>query len=376
MEPEEPKMTDKNIDFRKRRTLLALAAAMPIVAGAFALAGKSMAADNVRLLNVSYDPTRELYREFNQKFADYWRKTTGQTVAVQMSHGGSGSQARAVIDGLDADVVTLALASDVDAIQANSHRLSPDWQSRLPDNSAPYTSTIVFLVRHGNPKNIHDWPDLLKPGVQVITPNPKTSGGARWNFLAAWGYVLQRELGDLDRIGSAPKSDVERAEAKAREYVAELYSRHVPVLDSGARGSTNTFVQRQIGDVLLAWENEALLALDELGKNAFDIVVPSISILAEPTVAVVDTVVDRKGTRAVAEAYLKYLYTPEGQDVIARNYYRPRDPKVLAKYASQYPNVKLFTIGDVFGGWPKVQARFFGDNGVFDEIYAPGKGRN
>jgi sulfate/thiosulfate-binding protein len=332
------------------------------------LVGGLAMAERVQLLNVSYDPTRELYREFNERFADHWKKQTGDDVVVQMSHGGSGSQARSVIDGLDADVVTLALAYDVEAIRLHSKRLNPDWQTRLPQNNAPYTSTIVFLVREGNPRNIRDWSDLLKDGVQVITPNPKTSGGARWNYLAAWGYVLERELGGLDKLASASQEDVARAQQQAAEFVGKLY-KQVPVLDRGARGSTNTFVQRGLGDVLLAWENEALLAMQEMGQDKLDIVIPSVSILAEPTVAVVDTVVDRKGTRAVARAYLEYLYSPEGQDVVARNFFRPRDPDVAARYREQYPDIRLFTIDDVFGGWPRAQAEHFDDGGVFDRIY-------
>ena len=325
-------------------------------------------AQEVQLLNVSYDPTRELYREFNAEFARHWKEQTGQELTVQMSHGGSGSQARAVIDGLDADVVTLALAGDIDAIQRISGRLSPDWESRLPNNSAPYTSTIVFLVRDGNPKAIRDWPDLVKPGIQVSTPNPKTSGGARWNYLAAYGYVLEQELGDLDRLTSASESEIDAAHAAAQDFVGKLY-RNVPVLDRGARASTNTFVQRQIGDVLLAWENEAILALQEMGEDAFDIVVPSISILAEPSVAVIDTVVDRKGTRKVAEAYLQYLYTPTGQEIAAKHYYRPRDSQVMTRYAEQYPEVATFEIGKVFGGWAAAQEKHFDDDGIFDRIY-------
>lgn len=326
----------------------------------------------LELLNVSYDPTRELYREFNAAFVEHWREETGQSVVIQQSHGGSGSQARAVIDGLDADVVTLALAYDVEAIRLNSRRIQSDWQRRLPDNSAPYTSTIVFLVREGNPEQISDWPDLLRPGIEVITPNPKTSGGARWNYLAAFGYALEAELGgDLGRLGEMPAADRARAEDEATAFVAELF-RHVPVLDRGARASTNTFVQRGIGDVLLAWENEALLAMDELGENALDIVIPSVSILAEPTVATVDAVVDRKGTRPVAEAYLEYLYTPEGQEIIARHHFRPRDPAVAARYGDQYPDVRLFAIDDVFGGWESAQSRHFADGGTFDQIFIAG----
>jgi sulfate/thiosulfate transport system substrate-binding protein len=324
--------------------------------------------EEIEILNVSYDPTREMYREFNGKFAAHWRERTGEEVVVQMSHGGSGSQARSVIDGLDADVVTLALAYDIDAIRQHGRRLAGDWQSRLPHNSAPYTSTVVFLVRAGNPKNIRDWPDLVKEGVQVITPNPKTSGGARWNYLAAWGYVLDRELGGLDRLASAPEAEVADAREKAAEFVGALY-RNVPVLDQGARGSTNTFVQRGLGDVLLAWENEALLSIEETGEGELEIVVPSVSILAEPAVALVDTVVDRKGTRAVARAYLEYLYSPAGQDVVARHYYRPREEKVMSRYREQYPEIRLFTIGDVFGGWSRAQSEHFNDGGVFDRIY-------
>lgn len=332
----------------------------------------SAALQEVRLLNVSYDPTRELYREFNEAFTKHWKAETGQNVVVQQSHAGSGSQARAVIDGLDADVVTLALAYDVEAIRLHGQRLQPDWQSRLPNNSAPYTSTIVFVVRKGNPKNIRDWPDLLEPGVQIITPNPKTSGGARWNYLAAWGFELEQALGgDITKLEAAAPEEIERAQARAERFVGELF-RHVPVLDRGARASTNTFVQRGIGDVLLAWENEALLALDELGAGALDIVVPSVSILAEPTVAVVDAVVDRKGTRTVARAYLQYLYTPAGQDIVARHYFRPRDSVVSERYRDQFPEIRLFTIDEVFGGWNEAQARHFDDGGIFDRIYTGG----
>ena len=309
----------------------------------------------VELLNVSYDPTRELYQEVDAAFARAWQARTGQTVSIRQSHGGSGSQARAVIDGLDADVVTLALAYDVDAI-ATAGLVDANWQQRLPENSAPYTSTIVFLVREGNPKGIRDWPDLVRPGVSVITPNPKTSGGARWNYLAAWGFALRQPGG---------------TEQSARRFLAQLFAR-VPVLDSGARGSTNTFVQRGIGDVLLAWENEAQLALKEAG-GVIEIVVPSISILAEPPVTVVDRVVDRKGTRAVAEAYLRFLYTREGQEIIAKHHYRPRDRDVAATHASGLAPVTLFTIGDVFGGWQNAQRTHFADGGTFDQIYRPGK---
>ena len=331
------------------------------------------AGDVVTILNVSYDPTREMYREFNVAFARHWQQQTGDRVVIQQSHAGSGSQARSVIEGLDADVVTLALAYDVEAIRLNSKRLQPDWQKRLPWNSAPYTSTIVFLVRAGNPKSVRDWPDLLRPGVQVVTPNPKTSGGARWNYLAAWGYALEKALGgDLGKLDSAAAPEIAAAEQEARSFVAALY-RKVPVLDSGARAATNTFVQRRIGDVLLAWENEAFLALENLGPDALEIVVPSVSILAEPTVALVDAVVDRKGTRGVARAYLEYLYTPDGQAIAARHFFRPRMPEVQARFAGQFPEVRLFTIDDVFGGWTKAQPVHFDDGGIFDRIYSGGE---
>jgi sulfate/thiosulfate transport system substrate-binding protein len=309
------------------------------------------AAKDVVLLNVSYDPTRELYQEFNAAFARHWKAKTGDAVSVKASHGGSGKQARSVIDGLDADVVTLALATDIDAIADKAKLLPANWQQRLPHHSAPYTSTIVFLVRKGNPKAIRDWDDLARAGVSVITPNPKTSGGARWNYLAAWGYALKK-------TGS---------EAKAQEFVGAIY-RNVPVLDSGARGSTTTFVERGIGDVLLAWENEALLALKELGPDKFDIVAPSVSILAEPPVALIDKVVDKRGTRAVAQAYLDYLYSPEGQDIAGRHYYRPVDAAAAAKYAKQFPRLELFSIDQLFGGWAQAQKTHFADGGVFDRI--------
>jgi len=325
-----------------RRTFLALTAVL--------LTGAAHAAD-YSLLNVSYDPTRELYVDFNKAFAAAYQKETGKSVEIKQSHGGSGSQARSVIDGLQADVVTLALAYDIDAV-ANKGLLKKEWQKDLPQNSAPYTSTIVFLVRKGNPKAIKDWDDLIKSGVSVITPNPKTSGGARWNYLASWGYALKKD-------GS---------EDKARDFVARIY-KNVPVLDTGARGSTVTFVERGVGDVLLAWENEAHLAIKEFGQDKFEIVVPSISILAEPPVAIVDSVVDKKGTRAVAEAYLKYWYKPESQEIAARNFYRPRDPEIARKYAANFAKVDLFTIDDVFGGWTKAQKEHFGDGGVFDKIY-------
>ena len=310
------------------------------------------------LLNVSYDPTRELYQDVNAAFIRYWQTKSGKTASIRQSHGGSGAQARQVIDGLDADVVTLGLAYDIDAI-AQSGLIRPDWQKRLPQNSAPYTSTVVFLVRKGNPKGIKDWPDLLKPGVHIITPNPKTSGGARWNYLAAWGYALKQPGG---------------TDATAKAFVTEVF-RRVPVLDTGARGATTTFVERGLGDVLLAWENEAYLAADE-AKEKVEIVVPSISVLAEPPVAIVDRVVDRKGTRAVAEAYLQYLYTAEGQEIAAKRHYRPRDAGVAAKYANSFAKVKLFTIDETFGGWQTAQKTHFADGGTFDQIYKPGGARH
>jgi len=342
---------------------------------AFAATGL-FAAEVTDLLNVSYDPTRELYKDYNQAFSQWYEKEHGgKTIAVKQSHGGSGKQARAVIDGLEADVLTLALAYDVDEVAAKGKLLAEDWQQRLPNNSAPYTSTIVFLVRKGNPKQIKNWDDLVKPGVQVITPNPKTSGGARWNHLAAWGYVLDRELGgDLGKLGK-PEFAVQAAAAQdqARAFIAELY-KHVPVLDSGARGSTTTFVQRGIGDVLLAWENEAFLAVNELGKDKFDIVVPPISILAEPTVAVVDKVVDKRGSRGIAEAYLKHLYSAEGQKIAAKHFYRPRAPEQADPAdIARFPAVKLITIDEVFGGWQKAQKQHFADGGLFDQVYLPGK---
>lgn len=322
---------------------------IPALASALIAMGAS--AKDVTLLNVSYDPTRELYTDVNQAFAAQWKAAHGDNVVVNMSHGGSGKQARSVVDGLAADVLTLALAYDIDAV-ADHGLLSEDWQKRLPDNSSPYTSTIVFLVRAGNPKKIHDWADLVRPGIEVITPNPKTSGGARWNFLAAWGYALKQPGGD---------------EAKAHDFLHALFQ-HVPVLDTGARGATNTFVQRGVGDVLLAWENEALLSQRELAKGKFEIVVPSVSILAEPPVAVVDKVVDKDGTRAVAEAYLKFLYSEQGQELAAKHFYRPRSPQAAAKHARQFPKIKTFAIGDVFGTWRETQKKFFADGGVFDQI--------
>jgi len=308
---------------------------------------------SVRLLNASYDPTRELYQEFNAAFAKYWKHKTGQDVSIRQSHGGSSKQARAVIDGLEADVATLALAYDIDAIAEKGKLIPKDWQTRLPNNSSPYTSTIVFLVRKGNPKQIKDWNDLIKPGVDVITPNPKTSGGARWNYLAAWAYALAQPGG---------------TDATAKDFVMKVY-RNVKVLDSGARGATTTFAERGIGDVLVSWENEAFLAIKELGPDRLEIVVPSLSILAEPPVTVVDKVVDRRGTRDVATEYLKFWYTPEAQEIAGKHYYRPRDPQASAKYASQFSDVKLITIDEVFGGWQKAQKTHFDDGGVFDQIY-------
>src|SRR5712671_3741240 len=309
-------------------------------------------AKDIKLLNVSYDPTRELYQDFNAAFTKSWKEKTGDAVTIQQSHAGSSKQARSVIDGLEADVVTLALAYDIDAIAEKARLLPADWQKRLPNNSSPYTSTIVFLVRKGNPKGIRDWDDLIKPGVAVITPNPKTSGGARWNYLAAWGFA-QKKFGSAD---------------KAKKFVADLYQ-NVPVLDTGARGSTVTFVERGVGDVLLAWENEAFLAQREFGKDKFEIVSPPLSVLAEPPLAVVDKVADKKGTRAVAEAYLKYWYTKEGQEIAARNSYRPRDPEIAKEYEKSFAKVELFTIDDVFGGWTKAQKDHFGEGGIFDQIY-------
>ena len=330
-------------------------AASVVASLATAFSSVALAAD-ISLLNVSYDPTRELYQDVNQAFAKQWKAKTGDNVTIKQSHGGSGKQARAVIDGLDADVVTLALAYDTDAL-AEKGLLDKAWQKRLPHNASPYSSTIVFLVRKGNPKGIKDWADIVKPGVAVITPNPKTSGGARWNHLAAWGYALKLPGG---------------SEATAKEFLSKLY-KNVPVLDSGARGATTTFVERGIGDVLLAWENEALLAIKELGPDKVEIVAPSTSILAEPSVAVVDKVADRRGTRKVAEAYLNYLYTDEGQDTIAKHYYRPTTEKASKKYAAQFPKLKLFTIDDTFGGWTKAQKEHFADGGIFDQIYQPNK---
>jgi sulfate/thiosulfate-binding protein len=331
-----------------KKSLLVLA--LGVSAGAVSLAHA-----DVKLLNVSYDPTRELYAEFNKAFVDHYQKTAKEKVTVSQSHGGSGKQARSVIDGLAADVVTLALAYDIDALYDEAKLIPEDWQSRLPNNSSPYTSTIVFVVRKGNPKNIKDWDDLVKPGIQVITPNPKTSGGARWNYLAAWAYAKKAYGSD----------------AKAQEFVAQLY-KNVPVLDSGARGSTTTFAQRQLGDVFLSWENEAFLIEKEFGVGKFEVIVPSLSILAEPPVTVVDKNVEKNGTRKVAEAYLNFLYSKEGQEIAGKNFYRPRDPEVAAKFSNVFPEVKLVTIDEEFGGWRKAQTEHFSDGGIFDQIYKPG----
>ena len=339
---------------RSVRTLLVIAVvAAVLIAACGALSSDP---DAIELLNVSYDPTREFYQDVNSAFTKSWQASTGQAVTINQSHGGSGKQARAVIDGLRADVVTLALAYDVDALHRFGQLIPADWQSRLPYRSAPYTSTIVFLVRKGNPKNIRDWPDLARDGVSVITPNPKTSGGARWNYLAAWGYAMKASA-DEDR---------------AREFVTRLY-RNVPVLDSGARASTTTFVQRGIGDVFIAWESEALLASRVLGADHFEIVTPSVSILAEPPVSIVDANVDRRGTRQVAEAYLQFLYTAAGQEIAAKHFYRPRDEAIAAASASQFPTLSLFTIDEMFGGWSAAQKTHFDDGGVFDRIYVAGK---
>ncbi|MCE8022963.1 sulfate ABC transporter substrate-binding protein [Billgrantia aerodenitrificans] len=338
---------------RPQRRLLPLTAAV-LLGGALltGLAGSVTAQERVELLNVSYDPTREFYREYNQAFAEHWREEAGQQVNVRQSHGGSGSQGRAVIDGLDADVVTLALAYDIDAIHDRAGLIPEDWQSRLPNNSSPYTSTIVLLVRDGNPKNIQDWDDLVRDDVEVITPNPKTSGGARWNYLAAWGYALQKYDGD---------------EEQAYEFVRDIYA-NVPVLDPAARGATNTFVQRRIGDVFIAWENEAFLSVEQLGRGEYEIVMPSLSILAEPPVTVVDANVDRKGTREVAEAYLEFLYTDEAQHLAAKHFYRPSNEEILAEYDERFPELELFTIDDVFDGWKNAQETHFNDGGIFDRI--------
>ena len=332
---------------QKKSIVSFLLAALLAAAAVFAQAAE------VKLLNVSYDPTRELYQEYNAAFARYWKAKTGEDVTISASHGGSGKQARSIIDGLEADVATLALAADIDALATKANLIPADWQTRLKNNSSPYTSTIVFLVRKGNPKNIRDWGDLIKPGVAVITPNPKTSGGARWNYLAAWGYALDKNKGD---------------QAKAQEFVGKLFA-NVPVLDSGARGSTVTFSERAIGDVLVTWENEAYLVKKEFGEDKFDVVFPSLSILAEPPVTIVDKNVDKHGTRAVAQAYLEYLYTPEGQEIAAKNFYRPTDAKIAKKYERRFPKLNLITINKVFGGWTRAQKEHFADGGIFDQIY-------
>lgn len=347
----------------KKTRILSLVLSATIIMGAFIGCGKQdasseSAASNkpVELLNVSYDPTRELYTKYNESFAKYWKEKSGQDVTINQSHGGSGKQGRSVIEGLEADVVTLALAYDIDEI-SKAGLIEQNWQSEFKENSSPYTSTIVFLVRKGNPKNIKDWDDLIKDDVSVITPNPKTSGGARWNYLAAWAYAAAKNNGDQE---------------KAKDFVSKLFA-NVEVLDSGARGATTSFVEREMGDVLIAWENEAFLSLNELGKDEFEIVVPSLSILAEPPVAVVDKVVDKRGTRDVANAYLDYLYTKEGQEIAAQNYYRPRDKEVAEKYKDTFPAIKLVTIDSEFGGWAKAQAAHFADGGTFDQIYTPKK---
>jgi len=326
-----------------------------LFAAAAVIATGTASAADITLLNVSYDPTRELYKAVNSAFAAQWKAKTGDNVTVNMSHGGSGKQARAVIDGLDADVVTLALAYDVDSIAKIGKLMAPDWQARLPENSTPYTSTIVFVVRKGNPWKIHDWSDLIKPGIQIVVPNPKTSGGARWAYLAAWAYAEKKPGGDA---------------AKAKTYVGELY-KHVPVLDTGARGATTTFAERGIGDVLISWENEAYVAMDEMGHDKFDLVYPSVSILAEPPVAVVDKNANRHNTRKIAEAYLQFLYSKQGQEIEAKNHYRPRDAQILAAH-SEFKKLPLYTVTQVFGGWTKAQATHFADGGVFDQIYKPG----
>ncbi len=348
-------LKDRILTPSRRAVMTAAAGAAGVLAAPAILGGAARAADKpITLLNVSYDPTRELYKDVNVAFSKFWKDRTGQDLVINQSHGGSGAQSRSVIDGLQADVVTLALAYDIDAI-ASRGLIAKTWQSRLPNNSTPYTSTIVFLVKKGNPWRIHDWPDIVKPGIEVITPNPKTSGGARWAYLAAWGWAQRSPGGN---------------EAKARDFVKSVYT-HVPVLDSGARGSTTTFAQRGVGDVLLCWENEAHLALAEFGADKFEIVYPPSSIFAEPPVAVVDKVVDRKKTRTIAEGYLNFLYSPLAQDLIGKNHYRPRNADALAKYARQFPKVAFFSIDDTFGGWTKAQAKHFADGGVFDQIYKP-----
>jgi sulfate/thiosulfate transport system substrate-binding protein len=326
-----------------------------LIAAVLSLTPMAAFSESIQLLNVSYDPTRELYEEFNQAFAKAYKAKSGKEVTVQQSHGGSGKQARAVIDGLAADVVTLGIPTDIDALHNNGDLVSADWRTKFPDNSAPYTSTITFLVRKGNPKGIQDWDDLVKPGIQVITPNPKTSSGGQWNFLAAWGYALKKNGNDQN---------------KAKEYITKLY-KNAPVLDSGARGSTTTFTKRGLGDVLIAWENEAYLSLKEFGADQLEIINPASSILAEPSVSVVDKVVDRKGTREAATEYLKYLYTPEGQEIAAKNFYRPRLPEIVEKYKEKFPKIDLFTVKEVFGDWPAITKNFFADGAIFDQIYQP-----
>ena len=349
MKPQTARATTMGSPLRRRSDRFNLLLILAVLIGAIVT---TASAREIKLLNASYDPTRELYQDFNAVFAKYWREKTGDQVTVRQSHDGSGKQARSVIEGLQADVVTLALAYDIDAIAERSKRLPGDWQKRLPNNSCPYTSTIVFLVRKGNPKGIKDWEDLIRSGVSVITPNPKSSGGARWNYLAAWGYALKKHNGD---------------EQKAKEFVTALFQ-HVPKLDAGARGATMTFTRLGVGDVLLAWENEALLCLKETGKGEFELVVPSLSILAEPPVAWVDEVVAKHGTREVAEAYLRYLYTPEGQEIVARHYFRPRIDSVAQKYSGTFPKVNLFTIDELFGGWQKAQKIHFAEGGIFDQL--------
>ncbi|MDY0166583.1 MAG: sulfate ABC transporter substrate-binding protein [Thermoguttaceae bacterium] len=370
-------LQSKSVLCREATCLLAvfsLLVLLVLLSGCGGGTGGGNSGEEITLLNVSYDPTRELYREFNEAFAKYWREKTGQSVKIDQSHGGSGSQSRAVIDGLAADVVTLALAFDVDAIAEHGGLLPADWQGRLPHNSAPYASTLAFLVRKGNPKNIHTWEDLAREGVQVITPNPKTSGVARWNYLAMWGHALRRELGDdwVAKVNDPAHAEkVASAHQAAQKFVAAVY-RNVPVLDRGARGATNTFIQRRIGDVLINWENEALLGAGELDAAGVELVVPPVSILAEPVVALVDKNVDRKGTRGVAQAYLEYLYSEVGQDLAGKNYYRPiASETAQAKYRDQFPQLELFTINDVFGGWAAASALHFADGGTFDQIYQP-----
>ncbi len=348
-----------------RLSLIFMIFVVAILAGA----GCGHRDSTVVLLNVSYDPTRELYQEINEVFAKKWFEKTGQRVEIRQSHGGSGKQARAVMEGLEADVVTLALGYDIDSIATRTQLIDRNWQDRLPHRSCPYVSTIVFLVRKGNPKNIRDWDDLTRPDVEVVTPNPKTSGGARWNYLAAWGYALKRSLGDLKNARDVNSPEVVKAQREAKEFVRQIFSR-VKVMDTGARAATNTFAQRGIGDVLIAWENEALLTVKELGADKFEVVVPSVSVLAEPPVAVVDQVVDRRGTRQVAEAYLQFLFEAEAQRIIARHYYRPTAPEVAQEFAGQFPQLELFTIDEVFGGWQTAQKEHFDDGGLFDQIMA------